>query len=99
MDSEIFPTRRGGSGWSKSAALAALALAVTGYAGAASNDDPHANHMHPMPPKAAWIKSSVNYKMPEVTLVRADGAKVSLAKELDDGGKPVKEYRQLVAAR
>jgi protein SCO1/2 len=89
MDSVIFPARRGGSGWSKSAALAALALAVTGYAGAAANDDPHANHMHPMPPKAAWIKSSVNYKMPEVTLVRADGAKVSLAKELDDGGKPV----------
>jgi protein SCO1/2 len=45
--------------------------------------------MHPMPPKAAWIKSSVSYKIPELTLVRADGTKVSLPRELDADGKPV----------
>jgi protein SCO1/2 len=55
----------------------------------AEQQDPHAHHMHPMPPKAAWIKSSVSYKIPELTLVRADGAKVSLPRELDADGKPV----------
>lgn len=56
---------------------------------AGSADDPHAGHMHPMPPKSAWLRSTATYKIPDVTLVRSDGAKVNLAKELDDGGKPV----------
>jgi len=38
--------------------------------------------------KATWMKSTSDYKMPDVSLVRTDGKKVSLAKEIDDG-KPV----------
>jgi protein SCO1/2 len=34
------------------------------------------------------IRSTVNYVMPDVTLVRADGAPVKIAQELDDG-RPV----------
>jgi protein SCO1 len=68
---------------------AAVALCLSGPAVAgAEQPDPHAQHMHPMPPKAAWVRSSAEYKLPTVMLVRADGAKVSLAKEIDDG-KPV----------
>jgi len=67
----------------------AVALCLSGSAVAgAEQPDPHAHHMHPMPPKAAWVKSSAEYKLPSVMLVRADGAKVSVAKEIDDG-KPV----------
>lgn len=69
--------------------VALLAMAALAANGVRAAEDPHAHHMHPVPPKSAWIKSNANYKIPEVTLVRADGAKVSLARELDEGGKPV----------
>ncbi len=71
------------------ACATAVALCLSGPAvAAAEQQDPHAHHMHPMPPKAAWVKSSTEYKLPSVTMVRADGAKVNFQKELD-GGKPV----------
>ncbi|MCK7490531.1 MAG: hypothetical protein MZW92_01055 [Comamonadaceae bacterium] len=44
--------------------------------------------MHPMPPKAAWIKSSANYKMPGLTLVRADGASGQPGQGTRRWGKP-----------
>jgi protein SCO1 len=71
------------------AALAAACLAMLAPARCvAGGHDEHAGHMHPMPPKGAWVRSTADYKVPALTLVRADGTKASFPKELDDG-KPV----------
>ncbi len=68
---------------------AGLFLALGGAPAAAGEPaDPHAHHMHPMPPKAAFVRSTVSYKLPSVTVVRADGSKVPFQKDIDDG-KPV----------
>jgi protein SCO1 len=81
------------SSFPKRTALASAAvLAAFAWSGGvcAENEpsDPHAQHHHPVPSKAAWVKMRADYTLPEITLVRADGTKVSLPKELDDG-KPV----------
>ena len=68
---------------------AGLLLALGGAPAAAGEPaDPHAHHMHPMPPKAAFVRSTVSYKLPSVTVVRADGSMVPFQKDIDDG-KPV----------
>jgi len=72
-----------------SVAAAAVFLSSSLAISGGDADDPHAHmHMHPMPPKDSWVRSTAEYKLPAVTLVRADGTKVSLPKEMDDG-KPV----------
>jgi protein SCO1/2 len=50
--------------------------------------DPHAHHhqMLQAPPPVA--RSTVNYQVPDIALVRSDGARVNFAHELDDG-RPV----------
>lgn len=40
------------------------------------------------PPEASWKKTTARYDVPDLGLVRADGARVSLRRELDDG-RPV----------
>src|SRR6266404_4938858 len=45
--------------------------------------DPHAAH-HPSP-AATVIRSTANYSVPPIMLVRDDGRNVSLADELNDG--------------
>ena len=50
--------------------------------------DPHAHHHHMMQAPPPVARSTANYTVPDITLVRSDGARVSLAKELDDG-RPV----------
>ncbi len=74
----------------RASVCAGLLLALgTGVSAAAGEPaDPHAQHMHPMPPKAAFVRSTATYKLPAVTVVRADGAKVPFQKDIDDG-KPV----------
>jgi len=47
--------------------------------------DPHAHHRHMMEAPAPVVRSTANYAVPDVALVRADGARVKLAQELDDG--------------
>lgn len=42
----------------------------------------------PAPPKPAWQRTTARYRIPDVGLVRADGTRVRLRRELDDG-KPV----------
>jgi protein SCO1/2 len=51
-----------------------------------SGADPHANHAHP-DPKAAVKRSTVNVALADTPMVRQDGSKTTLAKELD-GNKP-----------
>jgi len=50
--------------------------------------DPHAHHHHMLEAPPPVIRSTISYSMPDVTLVRADGERVQLARELDDG-RPV----------
>lgn len=64
-----------------------VALAVLLGAAAARAEDPHA-HCHGSPTGTAWDKTTASYRLPDVSLIRADGARVSLRKEIDDG-KPV----------
>ena len=68
--------------------LCALAAAsITALARAA--DDPHAHHHHHAADAApGYARQTANYRIPELSLVRADGQAVAFAKELDDG-RPV----------
>jgi protein SCO1/2 len=77
--------------------LAALVLLATGVPGAfpaaARADDPADPHAHCREAAAAAklkraTRSTADYTLPQVKLVRDDGQAVSLAKELDDG-RPV----------
>jgi protein SCO1/2 len=50
--------------------------------------DPHAHHHHMMQAPPPITRRTMNYVVPEVTLVRSDGARVNFGHELDDG-RPV----------
>ncbi len=71
----------------------ALALLIAGAcavcSAAAPAQDEHAHHHHAIP---AYARSLVNYAVPDVTLVRADGVPVRLDKELDDGRAVVMSF-------
>jgi protein SCO1/2 len=76
-------------------ATLSLALAVAGQGIAQASEapaaaDPHAAHRHMMETAASSnVKRTVtNYAVPHLSLVRADGARVSLDEELNDG-RPV----------
>lgn len=72
-------------------AVAALTLAVCAWAGAVQADNgghEHGSHHHQMASSAVWVKSTAEYKLPAVTLVRSDGVNISLPQEVDDG-RPV----------
>jgi protein SCO1/2 len=73
-----------------SAALATGLLMGPGASGAdeAPAADPHAQHHHMMQAPPPLARRTTNYVVPDVTLVRADGARVNFAHELDDG-RPV----------
>jgi protein SCO1/2 len=65
------------------AVLASVAVALAhGH-----REDPHA-HCHVAPPEEARKKTTSQYELPDVTLVRADGTRVDLRREIDDG-RPV----------
>lgn len=66
-------------------AIAAMTAPTTPGAFAASAPDPHAHHHHMMP---EIMRSTVDYALPQVSLVRDDGKTVSLINELNDG-RPV----------
>jgi protein SCO1 len=76
----------------KSAASAVIALALVangalaGEADATAADaaDPHAHHHHLMDTPPAVTRTQTRLVIPDLTLVRADGKPVSLARELDD---------------
>jgi protein SCO1/2 len=71
------------------AAAACLALCASGARAADSPEtDPHAHHRAMMQEPPAVARSTVAYKVPDIVLVRSDGARVKLAQELDDG-RPV----------
>ena len=53
-----------------------------------SAPDPHAHHHHMMQAPPEVRRTTLNYAVPEIPLVRADGTRVSLAQELNDG-RPV----------
>jgi protein SCO1/2 len=69
--------------------VAVVALGATA-ARAADNPatDPHAHHHAMMQSPVTVARSTVGYAVPDVTLLRSDGARVKLAAELDDG-RPV----------
>ena len=50
--------------------------------------DPHAHHHHMMQAPPEVRRTMSNYLVPDVSLVRSDGTRVSLAQELSDG-RPV----------
>ncbi len=67
---------------------ALVALAVSGAAVGDTAQDPHAHHHPAAAATDTWERTTVGYTVPEVTLVRADGAEVDFPKAIDDG-KPV----------
>ena len=79
-------TRRITFGTRLRAAAALLAVLAAQPASAAAPEDPHAHHR--VDASAALQRSTAEYRTPDVALVRDDGARVSLLKELDDG-RPV----------
>jgi protein SCO1/2 len=73
------------------ATAASAAGVLLGSAGSSADEapaDPHAHHHHMMEAPPAVARSTANYAVPNVTLVRSDGARVNFAHELDDG-RPV----------
>jgi protein SCO1/2 len=66
-------------------AIAGTAAATTPVASAADASDPHVHHHHTMP---EITRSTVDYTLPQVSLIRQDGKTVSLSNELNDG-RPV----------
>jgi len=67
------------------AVLLALGTLVAWPRAHAADDssDPHAHHHHTMP--SSTTRTLVDYKLPDVALVRDDGKPVKLADEIDDG--------------
>ncbi len=61
--------------------VAAMALALCAHAEEA--EDPHAHHRHHE--AMAGVRSTADYHVPPVKLVRDDGKSVSLADEMNDG--------------
>ena len=71
-------------------AVSAMCLLV-GSASSGADEaaaDPHAHHHHMMQAPPPVVRSTLNYTVPDITLVRSDGVRVNLANELDDG-RPV----------
>jgi protein SCO1 len=68
------------------AAVVTVSLALKATADEAS--DPHAAHGHAAQSATAAVRTTVNYLVPPITLVRDDGKTVRLADELNDG-RPV----------
>ncbi len=75
-------------GWAAGAGVIGCVLAMLAAAGAvaATPADPHAHHHSE--PSAGFQRSEVDYRTPDLSLVRDDGKRVSLQGELDDG-RPV----------
>ena len=67
-------------------AVACVALCVRSLRG--EEADPHAQHRHMTEAPAAVTRVTATYTVPDIALVRADGAHVKLTQELDDG-RPV----------
>jgi len=69
-----------------SAGLLLVGSASSGADEAAA--DPHAHHHHMMQAPPPVVRSTLNYTVPDITLVRSDGVRVNFAHELDDS-RPV----------
>lgn len=68
--------------------IAGLPIMASGHAAKAA-EDAHLQHQAAADASpAGYSRTEVNYRVPDVTLIRQDGVKVSLPKELDDG-RPV----------
>ena len=79
--------------------VAALTLVVSGLLGAVPPDalagdalDPHAHHHQMMHQMKRATRSTADYTLPRVNLVRDDGKTVSLPEELDDGRPVVLDF-------
>ena len=70
------------------ALAAGLLFGSTGVGAEEAATDPHAHHHHMMQAPPPTTRSTVNYKVPDIALVRSDGARVQFSHELDDG-RPV----------
>src|SRR6266446_1294135 len=72
-------------------AVVSAGLVLVGSASSGADEaaaDPHAHHRHMMEAPPPVTRSQANYTVPDIALVRADGAQVNFAHELDDG-RPV----------
>lgn len=67
--------------------LRALAL-LAAWAFAAGAAEDHSHHGGPQPGGATYSRSTVEYRLPTVKLVRADGKRVDFPADIDDG-RPV----------
>ena len=79
--------------------VAVLAMVISGVLGAVPPDalagdapDPHAAHHQMMHQMKRATRSTADYTLPQVKLVRDDGKTVSLPEELDDGRPVVLDF-------
>ncbi len=72
--------------------LAAILLLAPLAALAAEAPDPHAHHHHMMNAMKRATRSTADYTVPRVSLVRDDAKTVSLPDELDDGRPVVLDF-------
>ena len=73
------------------AQVVAAAGVLLGWASSGADEppaDPHAQHHRLMQAPPPVARSTANYQVPDIALVRSDGARVNFAHELDDG-RPV----------
>ena len=75
-------------GWMLASGACVLLCASKARADVGAEADPHAHHHHMMQAPPPVTRSTANYSVPDIALVRADGTHVKLAQELDDG-RPV----------
>ena len=72
--------------------FACVGMLFFGHPSADEKNSPHVHDQHQAhavtETTASFNRSEASYKVPDVTMVRQDGSKVSLLKELDDG-RPV----------
>ena len=72
--------------WLVLCGIAALALTTPAVQAA---DDPHAHHHHQLADKSPGYKRQLStYRIPELSLVRADGSSAQFNRDIDDG-RPV----------
>jgi protein SCO1 len=82
----MWPMGSGGGALTWIVPVACALLRASASQGAEA--DPHAQHLHMMEAPAAVTRITASYAVPDISLVRSDGAHVKLAQELEDG-RPV----------
>ncbi len=73
------------AGSARFALFGAFALALAGATTARAADDPHAHHKHHADASPGYKRQLATYRIPELNMLRADGSRARVDRDLDDG--------------